>query len=192
MAIEHVPYIKSHPMGNLEIGKECLDGVITGIGLQGRKSTHYIHLDATGNRAGWTLMRNPGVFEIKCGDTVAPNDIGLDIECLNGDINLTATNGRIRLHALDIDILADGEDNKRGHIKIEANQDVKVKAQGAFDLKAETGYRLYTPHVGKIVANTKLNIISNFINGLTCASASIPGKTDVLTQFEYLTDSTYI
>ena len=41
--LEHVQYVKSHPFGNLEMGQECLDGVITGIGLQGRNSIHYIH-----------------------------------------------------------------------------------------------------------------------------------------------------
>lgn len=189
--LEHVPYVKSHPFGNLEMGQECLDGVITGIGLQGRNSIHYIHLDATGNRAGWTLMRNPGVFEIKCGDTVNPESTAIDIEALNGNINLTANNGRIILRAKDIDILANGEDNSRGHIKIEANQDIKCKAMGSFDLIANTGYRLYTPSIGSIIANSQLFLTSNFIKGLTAASASLAGKTDPANVAEFLSLSQY-
>tara|TARA_B100001094_G_scaffold327296_1_gene385151 strand:+ start:16373 stop:16957 length:585 start_codon:yes stop_codon:yes gene_type:complete len=190
--LEHVQYVKSHPFGNLEMGQECLDGVITGIGLQGRNSIHYIHLDATGVREGWTLMRNPGVFEIKCGDTVNPQSTAIDIEALNGDIRLTASNGRIILSAKDIDIMANGEDNTRGHIKIEANQDIKCKASGSFDLIADTGYRLYTPHVGKIIANTELFMVSNFIKGLTVASSSLIGKTDPMTTVQFMSFSNYV
>jgi len=190
--LEHVQYKRSHPFGELQIGNECLDKVITGIGLQGRNALHYIHLDATGNREGWTLMRNPGVFEIKCGDTVNPEDTGIDIECLNGNINLTATNGRIILSALDIDIMANGPDNKRGHVKIEANQDIKLKAEGAFDLTAQTGYRLYTPSVAKLIGNTEMFITSNFIKGLTCASASLAGKTDPANISEFLALNQYV
>lgn len=188
---EHVPYVKSHPYGNLEMGQECLDGVITGIGLQSFNAIHYIHLDSTGVRAGWTLMRNPGVFEIKCGDTVDPDSTAIDIEALNGNINLTANNGRIILRAKDIDILANGEDNTRGHIKIEANQDIKCKAMGFFDLEANNGYRLYTPSIGRIIANSQLFHISNFIKGLTAASASLAGKTDPVTTPEFLQMSNY-
>jgi len=189
--LEHVQYVKSHPFGNLEMGQECLDGVITGIGLQGRNAIHYIHLDATGAREGWTLMRNPGVFEIKCGDTVNPDSTAIDIEALNGNIRLNAANGRIILSAKDIDIMANGEDNSRGHIKIEANQDIKCKASGSFDLIADTGYRLYTPYVGKIIANSELFIVSNFIKGLTAASSTLVGKTDPVTTPEFLQMSNY-
>jgi hypothetical protein len=185
--LEHVPAYKRHPWGNLELGQQCLDGVITGIGLQAFNSIHYIHLDSTGAREGWTLCRNPGVFEIKCGDKVSPDSTGIDIETLNGNINLTANNGRIILRAKDIDILANGEDLNRGHIKLEANQDIKLKAGGAFDLTAENGYRLFSPKVGKIIANTELFTVTNFMKGLTCASASKIGKTDFVNTFEFLT-----
>lgn len=189
--VDHVQVKKDHPFGALEIGQICSDGVVTGVGLQSRHSLHYIHLDSTGNRAGWTLMRNPGVFEIKCGDNVDGKSIGVDIECLNGDIVLSAPNGRIRLSAKDIDIMANGEDDSRGHIKIEANQDVKIKADGAFDVDAKVGYRIYTPNVGRIIANTQLHTISNFIRGLTCASASLPGKTDLTNVLDFTTNSLY-
>jgi len=188
---EHLQGTKSHPEGELLLGTICSDNVVTGIGLQAKHSLHYIHLENSGHREGWTLMRNPGVFEIKCGDTVNPESIGIDIECLNGDICLTATNGRIRLAAKDIDILANGEDNSRGHIKIEANQDIKCKAGGAFDLIAETGYRLYTPTVAKLIGNTELFLTSNFIKGLTCASSNLLGKTDPQNITQFLTQSVF-
>lgn len=189
---EHLQGTKSHPEGELLLGTMCADNVITGIGMQARHSLHYVHLENSGHREGWTLMRNPGVFEIKCGDTVNPESIGLDIECLNGDICLTAPNGRIRLSALDIDIMANGPDTGRGHIKIEANQDIKCKAEGSFDVKAETGFRIYTPKVGNIIANTELFLVSNFIKGLSCASASLIGKTDPINVLQFTTKSSYV
>ena len=185
------PVRKSNPQGEFLLGTECDDGIITGCGMEAMHPLHYIHMDNDGNRAGWTLVRNPGVFEIKCGDTVDGKDIGIDIECLNGDINLTAQNGRIRLVARDIDILANGETTGRGHIKIEANQDIKLKAEGAFDVKANAGYRLFTPNVGRIIANTEMKIASNFIKGLSCASSNLIGKTDVLNVVDFTTLSIY-
>ena len=80
---------------------------------------------------------------------------------------------------------------KRGHVKIEANQDIKLKAEGAFDLIAQTGYRLYTPSVAKLIGNTEMFITSNFIKGLTCASASLAGKTDPVNVAEFLTLNQY-
>ncbi len=190
--VKHFQVRKSNPQGELLLGTQCADGVITGAGLEAFHPLHYIHMDNDGNRAGWTSVRNPGVFQIKCADTVNGKDVGIDIECLNGDINLTAQNGRIRLVARDIDILANGETTGRGHIKMEANQDIKLKCDGAFDLKAEVGYRLFTPHVGKVVANTELKIVSNFIKGLSCASANLIGKTDVLNVVDFTTISNYV
>ena len=76
--------------------------------------------------------------------------------------------------------------------KIEANQDIKLKADGSFDLKAEVGYRLFTPHVGKIVANTEMKIVSNFIKGLSCASSKLVGKTDLLNVTDFTTLSSYV
>lgn len=175
--LQHVQVKKDHPWGALELGQICADGVVTACGLQARNSLHYIHMDATGNRAGWTLIRNPGVFEIKCADEVAPNSTGIDIECLNGNIRLEAPNGRIILSAKDIDIMANGED-RRGNINIEANQDVKIKAGRSFDLFASSGYRLFTPYLGRIIADTKLNVVTNFLDGLSSASLTRVGKTD--------------
>ena len=88
--------------------------------------------------------------------------------------------------------MANGEDNSRGHIKIEANQDIKCKASGSFELIADTGYRLYTPSVGKVIANTELFVVSNFIKGLTAASSTLVGKTDPVTTPEFLELSNYL
>jgi len=188
--LEHVQVKKEHPWGALELGQICADGVITACGLQARHSLHYIHMDATGNRAGWTLMRNPGVFEIKCADNVAPNSTGIDIECLSGNIRLEAPNGRIILSAKDIDIMANGED-RRGNICIEANSDVKIKAGKHFDLLAESGYRLFSPNIGRIIANTKMSLVSNFIDGLTSGCSTLAGKTDPTSSARFLSQSLY-
>jgi hypothetical protein len=108
----------------------------------------------------------------------------------NGDIVISAPNGRIRLQALDIDLRADGPNNKRGTINLDSNQSVNIKT-GTFDVKAEVGYRIFSPNLGRIVANTKLYVVSNFIDGLTCASSILPGKTDLLSSVNFLTNSTY-
>ena len=189
--LKHFQVRKTNPQGEMLLGTQCADGVVTGCGFEAFHPLHYMHMDNDGNRAGWTSFRAPGVFQVKCGDTVNGREPGIDIHCLNGDINLTADNGRIRLVARDIDILANGETTGRGHVKIEANQDIKLKADGSFDLKAEAGYRLYTPHVGKIIANTEMKIVANFVKGLSCASKALAGKTDPLNVTDFTTLSSY-
>lgn len=94
----------------------------------------------------------------------------------NGDIVISAPNGRIRMSAMDIDIRADGADNTRGTVNIDSNQSVNIKT-GTFDLNASTGVRLFTPQSMSIVANTSMTMASNFVNGLTAASKTLGNKS---------------
>lgn len=187
---EEVQQSKSGPGGSLEIDTLCEEGTNIGIGLCAHHSLHYIHLYNDVNRPGWTAVRCPGVFEVQCADNVNPKSIGMFMQSNNGDIVISAPNGRIRLQALDIDLRADGPNNKRGTINLDSNQSVNIKT-GTFDVKAEVGYRIFSPNLGRIVANTKLYVVSNFIDGLTCASSILPGKTDPLSSVNFLTNSTY-
>ena len=67
--------------------------VLSGIGLQAQNSLHYIQMENDGPRKGWTLQRNPGVWEVKCGDSVKEGEIGGYIQVENGDLVLKAPNG---------------------------------------------------------------------------------------------------
>jgi len=149
--------------------------VISGITLQAKNSIHYVHMENDGPRKGWTLQRNPGVWEVKCADTVKDGEIGAMIHVENGDLVLKAPNGRIRLQAVDIDLRAEGYNEKTGYINIESNNTVKVRT-GQFKVTSENGVTLFSPQAINIVSNTAMTLASNFVGGVTSAAAQLGGK----------------
>lgn len=168
--------------GHIHLSSDSLDSDVTsGVYLQAYDSRHYMTMDIDGIRKGWTLNRCPGSYEILCGTETKEKDIGFFLLSENGDIVIRAPKGRIRLSALDIDIRATGEDNTRGSVNIDSNQSVNIKT-GSFDVKASVGVNVFTPYTLNMIANTSLNITSNFVNSLTSASKIHPNKDAVPTQ----------
>lgn len=168
--------------GNVTFGSLNLAGnggleadVLTGVMLQAYNSLHYVHMENDGIRKGWTMMRSPGVWEVKCADTVRKGDIGGYIHVENGDLVLKAPNGRIRLQAVDIDLRADGTNEKTGYINIESNNTVSIKT-GQFKVTAQNGINLFSPQAVNIASNTALSFTSNFISGFTSAANELGAK----------------
>ena len=149
--------------------------VLSGIGLQAQNSLHYIQMENDGPRKGWTLQRNPGVWEVKCGDNVKEGEIGAYIQVENGDLVLKAPNGRIRLQAVDIDIRADGYNQKTGVINIDSNNEVNIRTE-KFKVTSENGIKLFSPQAVDIVSNTAMTLASNFVGGVTSAAAQLGAK----------------
>jgi hypothetical protein len=149
--------------------------VLSGIGLQAQNSLHYVQMENDGPRKGWTLQRNPGVWEVKCGDSVKEGEIGAYIQVENGDLVLKAPNGRIRLQAVDIDLRADGYNQKTGVINIDSNNQVKIRTE-EFKVQSENGISLQSPQAIDIVSNTGLKLASNFVGGFTSAANKLGAK----------------
>ena len=149
--------------------------VLSGIGLQAYNSLHYIQMENDGPRKGWTLQRNPGVWEVKCGDSVKEGEIGAYIQVENGDLVLKAPNGRIRLQAVDIDLRADGYNQKTGVINIDSNNQVKIRTEN-FKVQSENGISLQSPQAIDIVSNTAMNLAGNFVGGFTSAANVLGAK----------------
>jgi hypothetical protein len=160
---------------NIAAGGGLESDVLTGIGLQAFDSLHYIHLENDGPREGWMLQRCPGVWEVKCADSREKGEIGASIHVENGDFVIKAPNGRIRLHALDIDIRADGFNEKNGVINIDSNNSVLVRT-GKFNAHADNGISLFSPKTVTITSNTTLKLVANFISGLSSAASKFGAK----------------
>lgn len=189
--------------GHLHLGESDngLSGdVQSGVMLQALDSLHYMTMDNDGVRKGWTLNRSPGPHLIKCASDSAgvmstdsdltPDGIGFLLLAEKGDIVIRAPKGRIRLSALDIDILAEGQDNTRGTINIDSNNSVNIKTS-VFDVNAETKVRIFTPDSMNIVANTSLTFASNFMNGLSAASSLQANKSNLTSSSQFKTNSIY-
>jgi hypothetical protein len=153
---------------------------VAGVHLQGYHSLHYMSLIKNGDMQGSTINRCPGPYQVVCatdhaGELNDTSGIGYFLYAENGDIVIRAPNGRVRISGLDVDIRADGPDNTRGSINLDSNQSVNIKT-GTLDINASFGARIFTTKSIEIVANTSMNLISNFISGLTAASAVKPAK----------------
>lgn len=169
--------------GHLHLGGggELESDVQSGVMLQAFDSRHYTTLENDGVRKGWTLNRCPGTYAIKCAsDTAGSEDseegIGFLLIAERGDIVLRAPNGRIRMSAQDIHIRADGPDNTKGAVVIDANEAVNINTL-RFSVKAKNGIKMVTPYSIDLIANTSMNMYSNFMNGLSSASSFLADKS---------------
>lgn len=184
--------------GHLHMGSESgASDVTSGVMLQAFDSRHYITLDNDGPRKGWIFNRCPSTYSIVCGTDIKGSLEGgtqyaYMLWAENGDIVIRAENGRIRLSALDIDLIAEAPKNSRGTINLDSNQSVNIKT-GTFDVNASTGGRIYTPNTFDIIANTGLGLKSNFIGGLSSASAYVNkgDKAQPLSALTYASDMLY-
>ena len=87
---------------------------------------HYIGLQMNGKLAGSTMCRTPHAFQVRCGTTVEKNTPAFVAYADNGDMVIGAPNGRIRIFAQDIDLLANGNGTNTGWINIESNAKVNI------------------------------------------------------------------
>jgi len=143
----------------------------------GSDTRHYMTMDATGSaeqgRKGGTINRCPGSYQIKCGDDVRSGSTdgmpAFYVECVNGDIIFSATRGRIKFQAENIEFLAKGSDNKNGVITLQANEKVEIEAKNV-EVNASSVAKFFSSNTCKIVGNAVLDIYGGLAACATGAS----------------------
>lgn len=149
----------------------------------GSDARHYMTMDATGNaeqgRKGGTINRCPGTYQIKCGDDVKSGSTdgmpAFYVECINGDIIFSATRGRIKFQAENIEFLAKGSDNKNGIITLQANEKVEIQAKNV-EVNASSVAKFFSSNTCKIVGNAVLDIYGGLAACATGASKTKKSK----------------
>ena len=94
------------------------------------KRAQYIGLQQGGALDGAILCSAPSVFEINCGEAPV-NDVAGVWYAENGDINIHAPRGRVRISAMSIDLIATGVGNPpdgTGYVSVNANTEFNVEA----------------------------------------------------------------
>jgi hypothetical protein len=133
----------------------------------GYDERHTMQMDATGDvdqgRKGGTIFSCPGSFQVKCGDDVKDGAPAFYIEAVNGDIVLNAKNGRIRMMAENIDMIAEGADTKNGNITLTSNQNVFIKSKN-YELLTSSLARIASTGTVKVTADAVLNIFGGLID----------------------------
>ncbi len=148
------------------------------IARNGRSKNHYITLDQTGgpNRKHGTICRSPGSFQVEAGSAVPVDTPGIVFDTENGDIVIKAPNGRIRMEAINVDILAIGGDGNNGNIQIEANEKVLVKTK-AFDVQSKVSTKIFSEKTVDVIGNSICNLYGGILDCADGSTKVIGSKT---------------
>ena len=177
--------VASTPDGQILLGEVNEDNVTSGITLRVGKTTspvpHYIQMDKDGDaltkgRKG-TICRSPGAFQVKAGDMCGDGIPGVYIDSGNGDLILRS-DGRVRILAENIDLIASGADEANGIVQINANSKVLI---GSDDVHIDSGNltKIFSDKTTEVIGNSILNLFGSSIEQLD-ATAGFKGSTGFL------------
>ena len=153
--------------GSIRLGHIHKQGDVTaGVILQTPDAEHQLSLDIDGQRKGWTTSIGPGAFSVECGSALEEAQDSLILNAKNGNICITATNGKIRLQATDIELIAIGEGGSKGNIKMEATESIISNAKKTM-LPSKAFFRISTPGIGEVVANGILQMYGSIFRGVS-------------------------
>lgn len=163
--------------GEIKFGHIHKDNVVSAAMIRsGADYRHYITLDSDDKRPGWTNVRCPGVFNLRCGDNVEEGGMSIYFEAINGDITFNAPRGRIRLLGENIDLVAKGGDNKNGVITIDGNEKVLIKSAGNVTVEATGVARFFSSGTVKIIGDSILELYGGLIESTDGASKKKKSK----------------
>jgi uncharacterized protein (DUF2345 family) len=163
--------------GSISFGAIASDGSTTSdILLQASDGRHAIRLDKDGPKKAGIEVTAPGRISIQSGQDREEAEETLFINALNGNISITASNGKIRLQGTDIELIAVGEGGSKGNIRMKANQNIELDADQKILINAKVMYKLASSGTAEIVANSAMTIYSSCIRGVTDAVANIDSK----------------
>ena len=160
--------------GAITFGKISPKGDVTSsVHIQALDGRHFMSFDEDGPRTGYTLLNSPGSTFIHSGEDLTKEQEGIMILAKNGDIHIKANNGKIKLEALDIELIANGNaphgvlwananetlklDSK--NVTIDVKQSCKVMTSGLLTLRGGLGTQMLSPLIeGVSAAMSKLKL----------------------------------
>ena len=145
--------------------------VTSGVKLDTPDGRHQLNLEIDGKRKGWTSSTSPGNFQVECGSDREEADDTLVLNALNGNICITAHNGKIRLQGTDIELVAIGEGGSKGHITCSATETFTVHETKKIILDSKSLTKITSGGIMWIASNSCMKIYSSIIKGVTDAVA---------------------
>ena len=141
-------------------------GVTAGVSLNTPDGEHLFKLEIDGPRKGWTTSTGPGNYIVECGSANEEAEDTIMINAKNGNINIVATNGKIRLQGTDIELVAVGSGDDRGNIKLEATESIITNSKKLM-MSSKAYFRIATPGIGEVVANAVLQMYGSIFRGVS-------------------------
>jgi hypothetical protein len=136
--------------------------------------------DINQGRKGSTINVCPGSFSVKAGKDVVKDVPAIYQLAENGDVIIGAPNGRIKIYAQNIELIASGADGKNGNIIIDANEKVIVKAP-QIDINSKVSTKIFSEKTVDVIGKAILNIYGGLIDcadGATKMKGSKGGSTN--------------
>ena len=165
--------------GSISFGHIHEKGDVTsGVMLRTPNGKHFASLDIDGQRKGWTSSTSPGNFQVMCGLDNEEAVNSMMLEAWNGDISIIARNGKIRLQATDIELVAiGGGEEGKGNITCTASETFTVHETPKIILKSTSLTQIKGTGMIDIAANSCLKIYGSIIRGVTDACSKKESKT---------------
>jgi hypothetical protein len=162
--------------GSINFGHIHKQGDVTAdVMIQASDSRQSIILDKDGPRKGCTQITAPNRISIESGQDAKEAEDTLFIRTHNGNIDIIASNGKIRLQGTDIELIAVGEGGSKGNVRVKASENIELDAKKVL-VNAKSMYRLATPGTAEIVANGAMTLYASIIRGVSDAVANKDSK----------------
>ena len=163
--------IGSNDHGSVTLGHLAKPGdVIADVLIQASDGRHSIVLDKDGPRKACTQITAPGRISIRSGMDKKEAEATMVIISDNGDICIIARNGKIRMQATDIHMIATGEGGSKGNITLDASENIKMESKKVL-ITAKTFMKLASPGNIEMAANSGMKIYASIIREITDAVA---------------------
>lgn len=143
--------------------------------IQASDSRQSIILDKDGPRKGCTQIIAPGRISIESGVDKEEAEDTLFIHSWNGNIDIVASNGKLRLQGTDIELNAVGEGGSKGNIRIKGSENIELDSKKVL-INAKSSYKLATPGTAEITANGVMTLYGSLIRGVSDAVANRDSK----------------
>ena len=154
--------------GSISFGHVASDGAVTSdVQIQASDGRHSIILDKDGPRKGCTQITAPGRISIQSGEDKEEAEDTLFINAVNGNIDIIARNGKIRMQGTDIELIAVGEGGSKGNIRLKATENIELKADSKVIIDGTSMYKLATAGTAEICANSAMTIYSSVVRGIS-------------------------
>lgn len=170
--------------GSVKFGHIHDDQVKSSELIQGQESLEYITFDQTEPRKRWMTSRCRGRYQVKSGDDIPKDAVGMYFDANNSDI-VIRTGGRIRMEAENIDLIARGKTNSSGVINIHSNESVNVKTK-KFTVNADESISLWSDGQMQQVAINIMTIYAGSMQKLTARSSLKPPSLSTLNNITQL------
>ena len=142
--------------------------VTSSVELKGMDGRHFFAFEEDGIRKNYTSMNTPGATIMHTGEDLKKEEEAFVILAENGDIQLKAANGKIRIEGLDIEFVATGN-APEGVFWAKANETLKLDSKNVtIDGKQST--KIISTGLITIAGGLSTQIFTPFLEGVSAAT----------------------